>query len=152
MSDYVAPPLGEHVPDTVQHHDYPTQEDAAPIQLPEPDWSETNPVPVVIVSDAETPQFRDYSSDRFTVQANDAAEIAGAKRTRTRLLITNNDETNSVFIDKHPLMSVSMVYEIRADQTLEMFHNQSVWARCSSGQTADISVIQEYDVDMTDHG
>lgn len=143
--EYDAPNRGEQVADTVQDYDYPTDADKEP-ELMQPDWSEDQPIPVYIVERPETPQILDWTGNRFVIGEN-AVEIVGARRNRTRTIISN-EGTDAVFLARDMAVSTELNLRLAANASIEMLHNGAVWARCASGDTATVDVLQEYTVEL----
>lgn len=126
--------------------DFPTEESTEPEQL---GWehSEIEPIPVYQVG---IPPVADvivgFGSDRYTVTTN-PVQCAGANRNRTSLSIVNHSTTNEVYIAGTPQVSSAFSGKIDAGASLDLEHNSAVWAICATGESAEISVFQEYTLD-----
>lgn len=142
--EFVAPQRVDQPPTTNQDIDFPTEADKEPQPL-EPDWSEDRPIPVYVVDREETPQISEWSSVRFGV-TDQPVELAGSRRNRNRLLI-RNEGVNEVYLGNDMTVN-SMNYGLPANAEVEMLHNGSVWARCASGESATVNIIQEYTVEL----
>ena len=147
--EFEAPDRGEQITHgTNQDFDYPADTDTQPEKLAEPDWSEDNPIPVYIVNTPEVPQISDSSYERFII-VDSSVEIAGKKRNRTRMIVKNESQsTAEVYIDKSQAVTTAFSFRLNAGDELELKHNDSVWARCDTGDTATVSVVQEYNVPL----
>lgn len=143
--EYDAPDRGEQVADTVQAYDYPTDTDKEP-ELMQPDWSEDQPIPVYLVNRPEAPQIFDWTGGRFVITES-AVEIVGARRNRTRAVITN-EGTDPVFLGRDMAVSTELNFRLAANASIEMLHNGAVWARCASGESGTVNVLQEYTVEL----
>lgn len=149
-AEYEAPERGEQITHgTNQDSDYPSEADTQPEQLAEPDWSENNPIPVYVVrSTPEVPQIQDSSYSRYTI-VDSAVEIAGSKRSRRRMVIKNESQsTAEVYVDRDHTVTPAFSFRLNAGDDLELKHNDAVWAKCDTGDTAAVSVLQEYDVQL----
>lgn len=146
--EYEAPTRAEQPPTSNQDFDYPTDADKATAnEFDEPDWSEANPIPVYIVERPEIPQILDWSSDRATIVDTESDQIAGARTNRTRIVV-RNEGPDPIFIDRGPETMPAFSSRLAANEREEMFHNGAVWARCDTGKTAVVSVIQEFTVEL----
>lgn len=144
--EYDAPTRAEQPPTSNQDIDYPGPQDTTPV-AETPDWSHDNPIPVYLVERPQTPQVQDWSGLRVSVTAN-AVELVGARRNRTRCVI-QNEGTNEVYL--RPTMDVNTTgldMAIPANGSVEMLHNGSVWAKCSTGESATVNILQEYTVEL----
>lgn len=144
-AEYVAPTIAEQPPTSNQDIDYPTEGDKDAL-FPEPDWSEDNPIPVYVVERPETPQVLEWSSLRVPV-TDSAIQLAGGRRNRTRVVV-KNEGTDAVHIGRDEQVSDAFNFRLAANEEIEMLHNGAVWARCASGDTATVDVIQEYTVEL----
>lgn len=143
--EYEAPTIAEQPPTSNQDIDYPTDADTEPEPM-QPDWSDDNPIPVYIVERPEIPQVLDWSSQRMPVTDN-AIQIVGARRNRTRVVV-KNEGTDAVHIGRDEQVIDAFNFRLAANEELEMLHNGAVWARCASGDTATVNVMQEYTVEL----
>jgi hypothetical protein len=147
--EYVAPIRGEQVDESVQHYDYADQ-NAAVESLPDPGYSDDTPLPVYIVSEAQTPEINMWSSSRMAVTDNPSVHVTGARANRTRLLIRNEGES-PVHISRSQDVNIALAFRLKLDEMVELLHNQDVWARCATGGVATISVVEEYTVELDKH-
>lgn len=149
--DYVAPVIGEEVNSGEnQDFDYQTEEDNKPVEYAEPDWTHDNPIPVYIVETgtAEIPVVNDASYERFTI-TDVASEIAGSKRTRTRMIVkAEKANTDEIYIDRNQSVNTAFSFRLDAGESVLLENNDRLWARCAPTKTALLSVIQEYDVPL----
>lgn len=146
-AEYEAPNRGEQITHgTNQDSDYPSENDTQPEHLAEPDWSEDNPIPVYVVRTPEVPQITDWSSERFIV-SDSAVNVAGSRRNRTRAVV-KNEGPDQVFIDPQQGLSSAFSFGLKLDEEVELKHNGAIWARCDSGDTATLSIVQEYNVPL----
>lgn len=144
--EYVAPTRAEQPPTSNQDIDYPGPDDVTPEAM-EPDWSEDRPIPVYIVDRQETPEIQDWSGLRVSVTGN-AVEVVGARRNRTRTVI-QNEGPNEVYLRRDMAVNTTgLDLAIPVNGSLEMLHNGSVWARCSTGESATLNVLQEFSVEL----
>lgn len=143
--EYEAPTRAEQPPTSNQDIDYPDQDDKTP-EVMEPDWSHDQPIPVYIVERPEAPQVLDWSGLRVSVTAN-AVELVGARRNRTRCII-QNEGTNEVYLRRDMAVSTGLDFAVPANGSIEMLHNGSVWARCATGESATVNVLQEFTVEL----
>lgn len=143
--EYVAPTIAEQPPTSNQDIDYPTDADTEPAPL-QPGWSEENPIPVYMVERPEIPQVMEWSSQRVPVTDN-AIQIVGARRNRTRVVV-RNEGTDAVHVGRDEQVTDAFNFRIAANEDLEMLHNGAVWARCASGDSATVNVMQEYTVEL----
>ena len=158
-TDWEPPLRGQYEADARNDPRMPFETTDAPIHHfdPEP-VIEQIPVPVYDVSPKDQPQIKDMTSQRFVI-ASDPVLITGARRERTRIVITN-DGLKPVYIGTDP--------QIQADQAsgaigshfklpnptatappsmIELFHNSQVWCRCAAGDTTTVNAIEEFTVD-----
>lgn len=150
MSEYVAPPRGVDVmtESTNQDVDYPVAGEPIQEWRHPDDWTNENPLPVYQVQLPNPQSISQWSGERFFVDSGQPVELAGAKRNRTRLLLKNKGP-NSVFLNDNSSVNTALAYELAmGDEPLELRHNSNVWAKCATGETASVSVVQEWDVDM----
>lgn len=132
-----------------QDFDYPTDADNKKVEYAAPDWSEDNPIPVFIVKgEADIPVINNASYERYAL-TDAAVEIAGAKRTRTRMIIkADKGNTDEVYIDRDVNISTAFSYRLDPGEFVELNNNDRLWGRCAPTKTGNVSVIQEYDVPL----
>lgn len=122
--------------------DYPTLESELSEQFEEPIVTEPTPVYIVGIPPKEDVIIA-FSSDRFTVQ-DDPVQCAGANRNRKSVSIVNHAAANAVYVGGNPQVSSEFSGKLVAGASLDLEHNSAVWVRCATGETAEISVFQEY--------
>lgn len=148
--EFDAPERGEQINSGEnQAFDYPTDTDNRKIEYAEPDWSEDNPIPVYVVKgEPDIPVVNNASYERYAI-TDAAVEIAGAKRTRTRMIVkADAGNTDEVYIDRDVNISTAFSYRLDKGEQVELRNNDRLWARCASGKTGNVSVLQEYDVPL----
>jgi len=130
------------------YEDYPSAGDvgfsgAEPVGAPEV----LEPIPVVVVAAPPIPtRVIGWRPFRVTVDDSRSVMLSGASKNRTRLFLRNTNAAagNSVFLMADGTHEPGFGYELQAGDTLELFHNDDVWARCAATQTATVSVSGEY--------
>lgn len=143
----------EFIPRNQTEQDFPSLEDS-----PEPHTgflAAPDPTPVYLVeappADRKIVAWRPetFTVDNTATNTNAArTQIASNDRKRTRLIITNLDAANSVFITADAMNNnQAFAYELGAGKREEFFHNSAMWAFCASTKSAKIAVFSEYEVD-----
>lgn len=123
--------------------DYPTdesQDDHVEYGFEEP---EVEPLPVYMVEPPPVEQeLRKWTSEQLSVD-DVARRIAGGNRNRSLLTVVNHS-SNDVFIGPGYDVNTGNSGRIEANSSQEFKHVQEMWAICSSGNTATLSVFTEY--------
>ena len=144
--------MGEAGP---SYEDFPTGSDLgfAPMEAP-PDEA----IQVEVVGMPPTPdRLLSWRPNNVLVQGLDVAasgsgrpaQIGGVNRNRTRLFVKNTNAAagDSVFLVTDSTTDAAFGYELQAQDTLELFHNEEVWAVCLPTETARVSYSAEYVID-----
>lgn len=111
---------------------------------------EPEPIPIYQVSPPPVAFPRKlWNSSQYKI-TDTPQRIVGGRRSRYSVAIVNHDAANDVFIG--PEMGVQGVVngKIIAGASIELTHNGSVWAICSSGLTATVSIFEEYQAEEDD--
>lgn len=147
QGDYEAPTREEQPPASTPADDFPGPD--APVQdFPAPMFSDIDPVPVFDVTPAKEPELIRWSSERATIDEFTAVQIAGGRKNRTRMVLTN-EGPEAVYLGPNMQVGVGFSFSLFGPvNQLELFTNEEVWARCAPGETAVIGIIQEYAVEL----
>lgn len=125
----------------VEFPDAPYHEERSPISTDVPDA-----IPVVIVDTFEAGRLVDWAVERVPVDATQAVRVTGARRNRARLLVANAGP-NTVYVLRTALQMPAFGYPLVMGATLELFHNEEVFAITAATETASLGVISEYDIE-----
>lgn len=125
-------------------YEVPGDEQAGPdATVPDTDDIE-EPIPVTIVDSPAPREAQRWASSSYPVNSDRPTRIAGHDLVRRRLVVRNNDSTNSVFLLAHPTQPTWAAFELTPGDDVEMLHNEEVWALCADTETASASVISEF--------
>lgn len=87
----------------------------------------------------------DWTSGRYLITADYSTQIAGNNRNRKRAVVTvPTGATNSVFLLRESNDPVAYGYELAPGDTIELKHNDAVWARCEGSDTQHVSIVTEF--------
>lgn len=127
--------------------DYPTE---AEVEVDDDyGWpaADMEPIPVYITEVPPVDQkITDWNAATIVVSDGEPIQLTGANRNRTRLLVRNNDAANSVRLSRDAITPGYLAYTLPAGANVEMLHNSGLWAACDAGETAEVSVLTEYDL------
>lgn len=111
---------------------------------------EPEPIPVYQVSPPPDAFPRKlWNSSNYLIK-DTAQRIVGARRSRYSVAIVNHDATDDVFIGPEMGVLPNVNGKIAAGASIELTHNGSIWAVCSSGLTAALSIFEEYQAEEDD--
>lgn len=142
--------VNEYIPRDNTDLDYTGVQDGVPFAATgfEPP---STPAPVYLTeSPPKDRTLRKWSATHvFVDTAAKKVQVAAANRNRTRLVVTNSDDTASVALvaDENDNITIAGFW-LGPGDTVEMFHNSGVWAQAIGGDgAANVEVLQEFDVD-----
>lgn len=141
--EFVAPVRGEHVEARNEHVDYSDASETA-AEYERPDWDESNPIPVYIVSEATVPELTRWTSGRAPI-ADQAASILSGRRNRIRAVVRNLG-VDSVYLGTDQQMNTALSFELPIGAEIEFTHSSPVWAKCAATETATVSFMEEFTV------
>ena len=149
--EFVAPVRGDVVSDETSQDrpDYATDMDTVVTAYDNPEeWGDQNPIPVYVTNPAATPELQDWTSQRVFVTEAQATQLVGARRNRTRAFVKNEGPDDIYLGREATTTSPNHSYLLSAmnDRVVELFHNSAIWAICAAGDTANVSVLEEYTV------
>jgi hypothetical protein len=125
--------------------DYPSGEDTGHA-IVSPDADVDDAVLVRVVETPALPEsFVDWQAFPAFI-ADNAVQVAGANRNRTRMFIRNGNAAagESVLLMPEGTTPREFGYVLEAQDAVEFFHNGPVWAQCAAGESAPLSVFVEY--------
>lgn len=131
------------------YEDYPTGEDVGFTGTP-PETPEWEAVEVAIVSMPKPAQRRTtWRPTNAFVDGTRPTHLSGASMNRNRLVVKNTNAAGgaSVFLVPDATTPPNFGYELQAQDTLELFHNEDVWAVCLATFTATVSYAAEFDAE-----
>lgn len=73
-------------------------------------------------------------------------QLCGADRRRKRMLVTNTGDTNGLYVTRRDSDLGFMGYLLEANQSVEMFHNDQVWALAAANTTV-VTWMTEFEQD-----
>lgn len=123
--------------------DFPTEESTEP-ELLGFGSEDIEPIPVYQVGvPPKDDELTDWSANRFTQSGTNPTQLAGDNHNRTRLFLRNHGP-NSAFLTRRHGDAVFTGYELEINAELELLHTASVYVRCASAETAELSIVTEY--------
>lgn len=105
-----------------------------------------DPVPVVVVNEYSREQRR-FRTAQFSLRDR-AQQIVGAHERRSSVRIRNMETVNKVFVGTDASMSVIVGYRLDPGQELSLKTETEVFAMCNIGETALLSILDEYSVEI----
>lgn len=124
--------------------EYPTETTDHPRELgftPPP-----NPTPVYLT---ETPPadrtLKQWAAGNATLDLS-PDQLSGADRRRKRMVVTNTGDTNAAYVTQRPSDLGFMGYLLEPNQSIEMFHNDQVWAMAAASTTV-VTWLIEYELE-----
>lgn len=132
------------VPPTLE---YPTEQSTEPPvygMLPPPE-----PQPVYLTEPPPNgTTLRRWSPGSIGVSAAmGPVQLAGQDRRRTRIVIVNNDDTDTVYLSKGPDDNRINAYPLAPGKDVELLHNDDVYVETSSADTAEVGWFVEFDLE-----
>lgn len=104
-----------------------------------------NPTPVYLTeSPPHARRIVDWAAQNVTVDATTPVQLSGADRRRQRMLVTNTGDTNAVYLSQGREDHLFMCYLLEPNQTVELMHNDFVWARCAPTLSTVVTWFTEY--------
>lgn len=124
---------------------YPESDYPASEETPDDDVDDLPDLPV---SHAPAEPVREdvrWTPSQYGIVAARATQLAGRSLQRRRLLVINPDAaSDSAFLLGDPTSAVWTGVQLNGGESIEMFHNDAVWARCNDSESTTLSVVSEY--------
>lgn len=129
--------------------DWPDEADSPHVKTepPEPDIP---PVAVTIVGD-KAHQRRDWRGGNYTITpTGDAIRLVGENSRRTRILVRNLSDTDTVFLLRRQTDGVVSAFPLDSNSDIEIFCEAEVCAKHSNpaGANALLGVIEEFRINL----
>lgn len=92
--------------------------------------------------------YRDWSAGTYTVDDTRAHQLGDTDRRRTRLVLRNLDDTNSVTIVRNATDLLFAGFTLPPGEEVVFLHTEAVWVRATASATSvSVSVLNEFEVD-----
>lgn len=141
-------------PDADYNVDHPHFEDEAATVDYVP-LDDTKPVKVAIVDETNRP-FVDWSGRRWPINdgsagSQGAQRICGRRNSRVSVTLVNHSTTNSVYLDSENNVNATFGAQLAPGASVTLAATTGeIFAICDTGQTATVSVFEEFAVDEGD--